>query len=169
MVLGFESLFPSPCEIVRFLGEFASSIYSLLYCVVTISFPLKENEFNFTKSADFKYYTATTFDLDKTNCKVIAYTTYGDNDSKVLNIQLNSYQSGKQIDALLLDCRFTFETEYYTNFSIKENGTITLKKLAIESLLFNDEGDIIGKKTITDTTTVTVQYKMNAAGHFIKS
>jgi hypothetical protein len=134
-----------------------------------LSFPLKENEFEYNKSADFKYFTPSTFDLDKINCKVIAYTSYGENDSTVLNIQLNSYLAGVQIDALLLDCRFTFETEYYRNFSIKKSGTIIIKKLAIDSLLYNNEGDIIGKKAVNDTTTEVVQYKINTMGHFVKS
>lgn len=134
-----------------------------------LSFTVKENDYNFEKSAEFEYYTATTFDVEKTNYKVIAYTTYGENDIKVLNIQLNSYQGGKQIDALLLDCRFTFEIEYYRNFSIKNNGIIAIKKLAIDGLLHNDEGDIIGKRAVKDTITEVVQYKMDATGHFIKS
>jgi hypothetical protein len=60
------------------------------------------------------------FNFDKVTYKVIAYTTYGENDSKIVNIQLNSYVASVQTDALLLDNRFTFETEYYRQFSIKE-------------------------------------------------
>ncbi|WP_366184072.1 hypothetical protein [Flavobacterium ovatum] len=139
------------------------------FTVKELTFPVKENDFDYNKSADFKYFIATTFDLNKTNYKVITYISYGENGSKVLNIQLNSYLSGAQVDALLLDCRFTFETEYYRNFSINSNGTITLKKSAIDSLLFNEEGDIIGQKAVKDTTTEVVLYKMNSMGHFIKS
>jgi hypothetical protein len=133
-------------------------------------FPLQGNDFNYTKSDTFDYFTATTFDLNKINYKVIIYNTYGENDIKVLNVQLNSYlDSGEQIDALLLDCRFTFETIYYNDFSIKKNGIIEIKKIAVENLEYNDEGDIIGNKTINDTVTELVKYKINPTGHFIKT
>ena len=134
-----------------------------------ITFSIKENDFNYNKSNAFDYFTVTTFDFEKITYKVIAYNSYGENDTKVLNVQLNSYQSGEQIDALLLDCRFTFETEYNRHFTIKNNGTITIKKLEIDGLQYSEEGDIIGKKTVKDTTSEVVQYKMNTTGHFIKS
>ncbi|WP_418262704.1 hypothetical protein [Flavobacterium faecale] len=133
-----------------------------------INFPVKENDFNYNKSNDFDYYTISNFDIDKVHYKIIAYNSYGENDSKVLNVQLNSYISDKQIDALLLDCRFTFETEYYRLFKIKNNSTIDIKKIAVDSLLYNEEGDIIGKKTVNDTTIETVQYQIKKTGHFIK-
>lgn len=129
---------------------------------------IKENEFEFTKSDAFKYYVAKTFDIDKVNYKVIIYNTYGENDSKVLNIQLNSYLAGTPIDALLLDCRFTFETEYYRNFVINKDKTIDIKKIAVEKLLYNDDGDIIGVKDVNDTISVPVKYKIEPSGKFLK-
>lgn len=138
------------------------------FTVKELTYPLKENEFDFKKSADFDYFTINDFDIDKTKCKVIAFTSYGENDSKVVNVQLNSYQSGEQKDALLLDCRFTFETEYYRNFEIKKDGTVILKKMAVNGLLYNNEGDITGERAVNDTTTEVVKYKMNANGQFVK-
>lgn len=129
---------------------------------------IKENDFGFNKSVDFKYYTPFTFTKDNVNYSIIAYNSYGENDSKVVNIQLNSFVANKQIDALLLDCRFTFETEYYRDFRITQDGTITIKKLAIDGLNYNDDGDIVGEKKVKDTTSQTVRYKMNTTGTFTK-
>ena len=134
-----------------------------------LTYVVKENNFEFIKSSEFKYFTATNFDFKKTNYKIIAYRTYGENDIKVVNIQLNSYRSGMQTDALLLDSRFTFETEYYSEFKIKKDGSIAIKKLAVNGLLYNEEGDITGKKTAKDTTVEVVHYKMNVNGQFIKT
>ncbi|WPR73019.1 hypothetical protein SLW70_07840 [Flavobacterium sp. NG2] len=133
-----------------------------------ITFPLKENDFDYIKSPSFDYYLVHTFDIDTIHYKVLAYNSYGENDAKVLNVQLNSYVSGKQKDALLLDCRFTFETEYYRNFTIRSNRTIEIKKVAVESLIFNEAGDIIGNKKVNDTISEVVKYKMNPSGKFTK-
>jgi hypothetical protein len=54
-----------------------------------LNYPVKENEFEFNKSTD-QYFTTSSFNFDKVTYKVIAYTTYGENDSKIVNIQLNS-------------------------------------------------------------------------------
>ena len=51
---------------------------------------IKENEFEFIKSDAFKYYTVTTFEINAVTYKVIIYNSYGENDSKVLNIQFLS-------------------------------------------------------------------------------
>ncbi|NRT15635.1 hypothetical protein HNP99_001992 [Flavobacterium sp. 28A] len=138
------------------------------FTAVELTYPIKENEFDFKKSADFDYFTVNDFNVDKTKCKIIAFSSYGENDSKIVNLQLNSYQSGEQKDALLLDCRFTFETEYYRNFEIKKDGTVIIKKIAVNGLLYNNEGDITGEKAVNDTTTEVVKYKMNANGQFVK-
>ncbi len=133
-----------------------------------IKFPIKGNDFDFSKSPTLDYYIVHSFNIDATNYKILAYNSYGENDSKVLNVQLNSYVSGLQKDALLLDCRFTFETEYYRNFTINSDHTIEIKKIAVESLIFNEAGDIIGKKEANDTITEVVKYKMNPLGDFTK-
>jgi len=133
-----------------------------------LSFVVKENDFDYNKSDDFDYYTIKTFDLDDTNFKVIVYTTFGENDTKVANIQLNSYRSGTQVDALLLDCRFEFETEYYRNFVIKNDKTFEIKKIAVDKLLYNAKGDITGKREVNDTLVDVVTYKVNPLGTFLK-
>jgi hypothetical protein len=133
-----------------------------------LAYPVKENEFEFNKSNDFQYYTTTSFNFNTVAYKVIAYTSYGENDSKVVNIQLNSYLANIQTDALLLDCRFTFETEYYRQFTIRKDGTIAIKKIAINGLAYDDEGDIIGQKKVKDTTTTLLRYKINPTGKFTK-
>ncbi|MCW2120371.1 hypothetical protein [Flavobacterium sp. 7A] len=133
-----------------------------------LSFKVKENDYNFDKSADFKYFTTAAFNLDKIKYKVIAYATYGENDGKVINLQLNSYVSNIQVDALLLDCRFTFEIEYYRKFEIKKDGNITIKKYSIDGYTYNDAGDIIGKRATNDTVTTISRYKTNTNGQFIK-
>lgn len=131
-----------------------------------IAFTVKENDFDYNKSSDFDYFDLRQFDLDKTSFKVIAYHSFGENDSKVMNVQLNSYQSGIQKDALLLDCRFTFETEYYRHFAIQKDGTILLKKTTVEGLAFNEAGDIVGTKKVSDTTNQLIKYKVDSAGIF---
>ncbi|MCG9791011.1 hypothetical protein [Flavobacterium algicola] len=133
-----------------------------------LAFKVKENDYNFNKSADFKYYTTDTFDLNDVKYEIIAYSTYGENDAKVANLQLNSYVSNKQVDAVLLDCRFTFEIEYYRHFEIKKDGSIIIKKFAIDGLRYNEAGDIIGKKAVKDTVTDIAKYKINTKGQFIK-
>lgn len=133
-----------------------------------LNYPVKEHEFEFNKSTDFQYYTTSSFNFDQVTYKVIAYTTYGENDSKIVNIQLNSYVASAQTDALLLDSRFIFETEYYRQFSIKKDGTIAIKKLAINGLEYDEEGDIVGQKKVKDTTITLMQYKMNPTGKFTK-
>lgn len=132
-----------------------------------MEFKLKENEFEVSKSEDLGYYTIHTFDIDKTNFKVILYSSYGDNDSNVVNIQLNSYQSGVQVDALLLDCRLVFETEYYRDFSINKDKTIEIKKMAIDKYEHNENGDIIGDKAVSDTLVTVAKYKIDDLGKFI--
>jgi hypothetical protein len=131
-------------------------------------YPVKENDFELNKVADLNYYTPFTFNLQNVSYAVIAYYSYGDNDIKVANIQLNSYLAGKQTDAILLDCRFTFETEYYREFTISKNGIITINKVAIDGLNYNEEGDIVGEKAVKDTTIVKSQYKLNTNGAFVK-
>lgn len=132
-----------------------------------IAFPLKENEYHYNKSKDFNYFEAKSFENRNNKLKIIIYNTYGENDSKVLNIQLNSYNSGNLVDALLLDCRFTFETEYFRNFKINNND-IEIKKINVDKLLYNEDGDIIGNKPVNDTLVDVVKYKLNDKGFFIK-
>jgi hypothetical protein len=148
--------------------EFVKLINSKSFTEAELNYSIKENEFEFNKTSDFKYYTPFTFDFDRVSYNLIAYHSYGENDSKVANAQLNSYIEGKQVDAILLDSRFTAETEYYREFTLTKNGMITIKKVAINGLNYNNAGDIIGQKKLKDSTAETVQYKMNTNGIFTK-
>ena len=160
-------------QYIKFNTEFSE--YELVnlenpqsFSTTELSFPIKENEFEYNKSKDFKFYTPFTFEKDKIEYKVIAYHSYGENDTKVLNVQLNSFYGRKTIDALLLDCRFVFETEYYRQFSIKEDGTILIKKVAVNGLNYDDNGNIIGTKAVKDTTIENLKYKLSSTGSFTK-
>jgi hypothetical protein len=133
-----------------------------------IGFVVKENDFDYNKSDDFDYYTIKSFELGETHFKVILYSAFGENDAKVANVQLNSYKGDVQVDALLLDCRFEFETEYYRDFVIKNDQTIAIRKIAVDKLLYSPNGDIIGKREVNDTLVDVVKYKIDPQGTFIK-
>lgn len=132
--------------------------------------PLKENDFDIVLDTKSKFYTLETFKFsDQNTAKLIIYNTFGENDSKILNVQLNSYMNNVLIDQLLLDCRFTFETEYYRTFTINKDKNIKLVKHTVDKLEYNDAGDIVGEKQIGDSSKVTVDYTIDAAGKFIKN
>ncbi len=132
--------------------------------------PLKENDFEIKLDPKYKYYTIETFKFpDYNTLKLIIYNTYGENDSKVLNVQLNSYINNVLIDQLLLDCRFTFETEYFRTFIIDKKKHIKLVKYSVDNLEFNESGDITGEKKLADATNVIVNYTIDSTGKFIKN
>lgn len=134
-----------------------------------ISFPLKENDYDIKISQDIDYFDIHNFNLSNFKYRIIIYNSYGENDSKVLNIQLNSYdENNKLIDKLLLDSRFTFEIEYFRNFIINNDRTIEIKKFSIDKLLYNESGDIIGEKEDYDTVVDLVNYKIDNSGKFLK-
>ncbi len=134
-----------------------------------ILFPIKENDFEIKSKMTDKYFSIETFNFQNDiSCKLIIYNTYGENDSKILNVQLNSYKQNKLVDQLLLDCRFTFENQYYRNFSIGRDETIELIKYSINSLEFNENGDIIGEKTTPDTNKEKFIYTIDNGGKFVK-
>lgn len=131
--------------------------------------PLKENDFNIRLDSKDKYYILETFKFSDTNtAQLIIYNTFGDNDSKILNVQLNSYINNNLVDQLLLDCRFTFETEYYRTFKIGPDKNIEIEKHSVDKLEFNEAGDIVGEKNPADTTMVKVNYMIDLTGKFIK-
>lgn len=52
--------------------------------------PIKENDFEIESNSKYKYYVLETFKFSDTNtAKLIIYNTFGENDSKILNTQLN--------------------------------------------------------------------------------
>ena len=132
-------------------------------------FLVKENDFGIKPTVDGKYAEIETLNFSSlVSCKVIVYNTIGDNDTAILNVQLNSYHNGQLKDQLLLDSRFTFETEYYRTFIINKNHSIKINKFSVNNLEFNEAGDILGEKTVADTVKVTVSYQLLNDGFFKK-
>jgi hypothetical protein len=130
---------------------------------------LKENDFEVQLNPKYEYYILETFKFSQTNtAKLIIYNTFGENDSKILNIQLNSYLDNKLVDQLLLDCRFIFETEYYRTFIIDADKKIEIVKHTVDNLEYNEAGDIIGEKELADSTKIKVNYTLDPSGKFIK-
>ncbi|WP_228452322.1 hypothetical protein [Chryseobacterium sp. c4a] len=134
-----------------------------------IRFPIKENDFEINPKPTDKYSVIETFSFpNDISCKLIIYNTYGENDSKILNVQLNSYKQNKLTDQLLLDCRFTFENQYYRTFSINKDEMIELVKYSINRLEFNENGDIIGEKETPITNKEKFLYAIDNEGKFVK-
>lgn len=130
---------------------------------------IKENDFNIQPSTKNKYFSLETFYFSNNNkCEMIIYHTLDDNDIKIQNIQLNSYTNNHLVDKLLLDCRFTFETEYYRDFRIDENKNIFITKYSIDTFEYNEDGDIISEKTNPNPIIETATYKIDSNGKFIK-
>jgi hypothetical protein len=123
---------------------------------------IKENDFEVNPQIDSSYYTIKTLAFPKVTCEVIIYNTSGENNSKIINVQLNCIDQSKKItDKILLDCRLKFEDEYYREFEILNDGTISIKKFTVSNLIFNEEGDIIGDRDVPDTISETVSYKID--------
>lgn len=143
------------------LNKFSSELTSLL---------IKENDFEIKPKSTDKYAILEAVDFsNEISCKVIIYNTFGENDSKILNIQLNSYKKNKLVDQLLLDCRFTFEIQYYRTFSINKDETIDITKYSINRLEYSENGDIIGEKKNPEINKEKVIYKIDIEGKFIKN
>lgn len=135
-----------------------------------VSLPLKENNLDGRTIEGYKFYEIGRFDFkDDVLGQLVIYNTYGDNDIRIMSIQLNSFKKGKLVDQLVLDCRFIFENKYYRDFVIQEDGTINIDKFKIETLLVNEDGDIIGELDPPLVTKETVNYKINKQGHFIET
>lgn len=134
-----------------------------------VKIPLKENDFDIQPPLKNKYFVVETFNFsDSLINKLIIYNTFGDNDTKIFNVQLNSYFNNHLVDKLLLDCRFTFETEYYRDFKIDENRNIQIVKYSIDNLEYNEAGDIIGEKENPIPKIEKVNYKIGSDGKFVK-
>lgn len=130
---------------------------------------LQESPFGYEMKPGDRYLTAAKFKLSGTECKIIVYNVIGENDSPVLNIQLNSYnKEGKLQDALLLDSRFIFEVECYRDFSVEESGIIKLKLHQVEHYTYNEQGDITGYIKDPQLQSSLSTYKIQADGKFRK-
>ncbi|WDF57198.1 hypothetical protein [Mucilaginibacter sp. KACC 22063] len=129
----------------------------------------QESPFGYEIKPGGRYLTAARFQLSGTDCKIIVYNVTGENDSPVLNIQLNSYNKEGQLqDALLLDSRFIFEVEYYRDFRIEETGIIKLKLHQIEHYTYNEQGDITGYIKDPQVESSSVTYQLQADRKFRK-
>lgn len=133
------------------------------------SIPVQESPYGYVIKPDDRYVTATQLKLCGLHCKVIVYATMGENDSPVLNIQLNSYNADGQLqDALLLDSRFTFEVVYYRDFIIEENGKIILKLYHKDQYTYNEDGDITGSIDNPQVKSSNAVYQLQRNGKFRK-
>ncbi|MFD0793646.1 hypothetical protein ACFQZX_08455 [Mucilaginibacter litoreus] len=129
----------------------------------------KESPFGYEIKPGDRYLTADQFQLAGMNCKIIVYNVTGENDRPILNIQLNSYNKQGQLqDVLLLDSRFTFEVEYYRDFSIEKSGIIKLKSNQIEHYTYNEQGDITGYINDPQVESSAATYQLQADGKFRK-
>ncbi len=129
--------------------------------------PVHESPFGYDIKPGDRYIIAQQFKIGDINFKVIIYTVKGENDGKVLNIQLISYNANGQLqDALLLDSRFTFEVKYYRNFMIDKNGVIRITSCTKDHYTYNDQGDITGTLKDPKTEGMTVLYQLRPDGRF---
>ncbi|UEG51915.1 hypothetical protein LLH06_13185 [Mucilaginibacter daejeonensis] len=129
--------------------------------------PVHESPFGYDIKPGDRYVNANQFHLGEVNLKVIIYTIKGENDGRVLNIQLNSYNPNGQLqDALLLDSRFTFEVEYHRDFVIQKNGSISITSYSKDHYTYNEQGDITGTLENAKTESSTVVYHLKPDGKF---
>jgi len=132
--------------------------------------PVKEDDFGYLIAKGGTYYELENFKFPQATCKLMIYNVSGENDSNVLNIQLNSYDETNTLkDALLLDSRFTFETEYYRDFNIDKDGVIDIKKISVHNLTYNEQGDIVGERSTDSIASESVKYRIENGGKFVKS
>lgn len=152
-----------------------SSVYSLVYDAKedlvpfsseNLTFPVKEDGFGFQFKTK-KYREAKRFSFSNNiSGRLIVYTTSGENDISMLNIQLNTFKNGKLIDQLLLDSKFSWEIRYYNDFVIHKNETIEIDKYTVEYMIFDDS--YTGDENDEVTTIEKVVYGIDKNGYFVK-
>lgn len=131
--------------------------------------PVKSSHFDYNIKPGSNYITVKSLLINRIPCRLIAFTTPGENDTQVLGFQLNSYDNNNHIqDALQLDSRFTFEIEYYSEFSIHGDGRILIDRYSVDNLKQNEDGDIIGEKAKPDTVVLQDYYQLNDKGQLIE-
>jgi len=112
-----------------------------------LSLPIKENDFEITPAIENKYLEIEKFTFQNNiSGSLIIYNTNGDNNSKILNVQLKSYKNGQLSDQLLLDSRFTFEVGYYRTFMIRKDEKIEIVKHSVNSLRLMKKGILSERK-----------------------
>lgn len=132
---------------------------------------IKESDFAYFRLKNtYEYYVLDSFKLEKYFYKIIIFQSDGENDTKELQIMLNSYDENQNlIDVILLDHRFTFESEYFREFNIDLNKkSINIKKYEIEHLIYDENSNIIGTKQNPDTMVAIVKYQISKQGNFKK-
>ena len=130
--------------------------------------PVKGSNYHYDIAAGDTFLNVTKLNINRVPCRLLVYSTFGENDTRVLNVQLNSYdQNNKIIDALLLDSRFTFDIEYYSQYRIYGDGKIRIRRFSIDAYEQNDEGDIIGERKKPDTLILKEYFRLNEKGQFI--
>lgn len=121
-----------------------------------------------TNSNDGRYYTVAKHkDRYGYDYRLITYNIEGENDTEILVSQLNSYQQGTLIDALVLELKFVFGTEYSTHYIINDS-VIKIDRYETNGILYTADGDVIGTKDIPDTVIYQSIYKIKD-GRFLKS
>ncbi|MVN91759.1 peptidase associated/transthyretin-like domain-containing protein [Mucilaginibacter aquatilis] len=131
---------------------------------------VKESPYGYQMKNDTRYITASQFQMAGVNYKMVIYSVKGENDTEIINIQLNSYDKmGNQLDALLLDSRFTFEVIFYRDFVIEQNGRVTINSHSQDQFTYNEQGDITGSLTNAPVETSTVIYQLKPNGIFTKT
>lgn len=131
--------------------------------------PIKENDLEGRSVEGYKYFEVRRLHFKSgIEARLIIYNTYGDNDIIKLNAQLNSYKENQLVDQLMIDSRFRFENKYFRSFSILDSGKIVINKFTVETLLFSEDGDIIGDRDVPKIDEEKVTYVLSKEGYFIE-
>lgn len=115
-----------------------------------------------------RYYEVGGFEFENYYYKLIVYNSFGESDTLLLNIQINSYDSqGNMIDALILDTQYYYEDiSCFTKFKINTDFTINLTRYVTyyyEVGYYGDEKGLI--KNPKPQIYLKQKYKINQ-GHF---
>jgi hypothetical protein len=130
--------------------------------------PVKGSQFNYDIKQGTDFITVKELSVNHVPCRLIAYSLPGENDTRIINFQLNSYDNNHHLlDALLLDNRFTFEIIYYDEFKIHGDGKILINRYSVNRFEQNEQGDLIGEKAKPDTSLIQDVYQLNDKGIFI--
>jgi hypothetical protein len=144
--------------------------FKLLHSSHENKLPVKESPFDYQLEKGGSYIEARAFKLNDVNCRIIIYNTFGENDTKVLNIQLNTYDQYNNLkDALLLDSRYSAENLYYNEFIVFQDGTVDIRQFKKTQFIYNEQGDILSEAKNVAPKITKVRYSLAANGTLIKS
>ncbi|GEM_PF-2186604 len=93
---------------------------------------------------------------------------FGENDIPGVFYIITSFnKDGRQIDYLILYCRFNFETMIIYNFKCdRKFSNIVVEDIEEDWTLYNDLGDIIGEKEIPELIEHSKLYEVDNNGFF---